>query len=68
MNTSEITTFLRGVNVTQFAQDHKLPLRTLVRLKAGNTAPRAGTKKLIEAAIGREQRKAAKVDANVQVG
>jgi len=63
MTTTEITNFLKGVNLMHFSQEYKLPLRTLVRLKAGTTIPRAGTQKLVAAAIAREQRKQAKAEA-----
>lgn len=37
-------------NVLDFCRRHKLPLRTLMRIKAGGE-PRAGTAKLIEIAL-----------------
>ena len=44
MNTSEIQSHLGLINVTEFSQRHKLPLRTLMRIKAGGTPTNANAK------------------------
>lgn len=59
MNITEIQQFLKGVTLAHFSQEHKLPLRTLVRIKAG-TIPRAGTHALVAKAIKKSQDKAEK--------
>lgn len=38
-------------NLAEFARDHKLPLRTLVRIKTGGQRANAGTLMLIDAAL-----------------
>lgn len=44
MQTHEIQSYLCSVVVTEFAQRHRLPLRTLMRIKAGGTPTRANAK------------------------
>lgn len=57
MNTTEIQTHLCGINVTDFAQRHKLPLRTLVRIKSGVGQPTRATAKLVAEAIKKDRKK-----------
>lgn len=60
MNTTDIQNHLNsGINVTEFSQRHRLPLRTLMRIKSGKPA-RAGNAKLIGDAIKKDQRKSQK--------
>lgn len=58
--TTEIAAFLTGVDVTRFAQDHKLPLRTLVRLKGLQGEPRQATLEAVSRAIAKHRRNGAK--------
>lgn len=57
MNTTEIQAHLNGINVTEFSQRHKLPLRTLMRIKAGGT-PAMATAKVVNDAIKKDEKKA----------
>lgn len=57
MNTPEIKAHLDGINVTDFSQRHKLPLRTLMRIKAGGNPTRA-TAKVVGDAIKKDEKKA----------
>jgi hypothetical protein len=45
---------VKGFNVAQFCATHKLPLRTVMRVKAGGT-PRNGTWMLIDLALSKAQ-------------
>lgn len=44
---------MKGFNVSQFCERHKLPLRTVMRVKAGGV-PRNGTWLLIDLALQTE--------------
>lgn len=55
MQTHEIQSYLGSVVVTEFAQRHKLPLRTLMRIKAGGT-PTSANAKVIGDAIKKQKR------------
>lgn len=57
MNTPEIKAHLDGINVTEFSQRHKLPLRTLMRIKAGGS-PTSATAKVVGDAIKKDEKKA----------
>jgi len=57
MKTPEIKAHLDGINVTDFSQRHKLPLRTLMRIKAGGNPTRA-TAKVVGDAIKKDEKKA----------
>lgn len=57
MNTPEIKAHLNGINVTEFSQRHKLPLRTLMRIKAGGN-PTSATAKVVGDAIKKDEKKA----------
>ena len=58
MDTTEIKKHLlqEGFNVTEFSQRHKLPLRTLMRIKAGGT-PTSANAKVIGDAIKKDLKK-----------
>jgi hypothetical protein len=59
MNIIEITAYLQQHSAMRLAQDYRLPLRTLVRIKGGHCAPRAATIALISKAIKRDSKKQA---------
>lgn len=58
MNTSEIKTYLSGVNLTQFSLRHRLNLRTLMRFKSGAVTPSDETVKAVLKAIAKDKKKA----------
>ena len=57
MNTNHLQTKLMALpNITEFAQHYKLPLRTLMRIKAGGTPTKANAKMISEALTWNEKR------------
>lgn len=58
MNTKHIQEYLQrdGMNVTAFSQRYKLPLRTLMRIKAGGV-PTSANAKVIGDAIKKDMKK-----------
>lgn len=61
MNLTEIKAYLESVNLMHFSQEHRLPLRTLVRIRSGaTTAPHQPTIDSVTKAIKLAQRRAEK--------
>ena len=51
MNKTQIRARLKSVNVSQFAERHAIPIRTLWRVKKRGSSPSKRTLSRIEAAI-----------------
>lgn len=65
MNIAEIKSYLETVNLMHFSQEHRLPLRTLVRIRSGATiAPHQSTVDSVTRAIKLAQRRAEKQKAS----
>ena len=63
MNTEQVRAHLQGINMQHFSQTYKVPLRTLVRVKAGKATPRQATIDMLSKAIRKDQRKAERAAA-----
>jgi len=61
MSIQDITDYLQVHSAMRLAQDYRLPLRTLVRIKGGHCVPRAATISLISKALKRDAKKQARV-------
>ena len=63
MNTEQIRSHLHTVNLMHFSQAHKVPLRTLFRVKSGEVKPHQATIDMLSKAIRKDRRKAERAAA-----